>query len=541
MPSDDCERYRDFLSVIGEFGAFQKWLLIFMIPSAILFSFTYFGQIFMILVPRDFWCRIPELESRSKEEQLELAIPKLKNGDFDRCSMYERETGWADENQTRSKDSWASVSCPDGWTYDKEQLRYPTIATENNWVCEDLVLGTFTMTAFFVGSIIGCLVFGYVADHFGRVWAFLLANTCSLVGGCCTVLCQGFYSFTAARFIVGLAMNNCFIPIYILTMENVGLRHRTLVGNLSLALGFTLGGSLLPWVAHFCHNWRYFALAVSLPVSALIVLSIFLPESPNWLLSVGKIDRGVRVLRRAAKANGKTVPEDVWADLGRCYTIWYNDLRSEKTYNCLDLFRRFRRCCVMLVLIGLWMILALVYDVHVRAVFLMGTDTFLTFSLSTLTELPAGLVPMLLVDRIGRKPVAMAVMILSAVCSFLAIVLKHKWYVAIAAIFGRLFISTGFNVLQQWATEILPTVVRGQGMAIVNIVGCMGALLGPYIIYTERFVHSFPMITNTLMSIIAASLIVLLPETRNMVMPHTLEEAELRWTLCCGRQIIPEK
>ncbi|KAH8349473.1 hypothetical protein KR067_005564 [Drosophila pandora] len=533
MPSEDCERYKDFLPFIGEFGAFQKWLLVCMMPSAFLYSFTYFGQIFMIIVPKDYWCRIRDLETSPKDQQLALAIPKLKTGDFDKCSMYDLKSGWDDKNITHANETWPKVPCTNGWTYDKDQLHYSTIATENNWVCDDLVLGTFTMTAFFVGSMIGCLVLGFVADHCGRLWAFLLANTCSLVGGCCTALCKDFYSFTAARFVVGMAMNNCFIPIYILTLENVGVKYRTLVGNLSLALAFTLGGTLLPWVAYWSNDWRLFALVISLPVTFLIVMGIILPESPSWLLSVGKIDKGVKVLRKAARINNKTVSEEDWSELRRCYTLQYNNQQSEKTISCVDLFKRFRRCCVMTVLITFWMIIALVYDVHVRAVFLMGTDTFLTFSLSTLTEFPAGIVPMFLVDRVGRKPVAMSVMILCALCSLLAAVLPGKWDAAIAAIFGRLFIAIGFNVGQQWATEIIPTVVRGQGIAVINVMGCAGALLGPYVIYTEQFYHSFPMIANTFLSIVAAGLLILLPETNNEVLPQSLEEAEQRWTLCC--------
>lgn len=218
MPTDNGEQDPDFLPIIGEFGAYQKLLTFCMLPAAFLLAFSYMGQFFMILLPRQYWCRIRELQTRSKEEQLALAIPKLEDGEIDKCNMYKVETNWSDINVTEADDSWPKIPCDDGWIYDTKTLTYPTISTENNWVCPQDAFPTITFVVFFTGSILGCLVLGYITDHWGRVKSFFLANLFVLVGGCWTSLCNGFYCFNWARFVVGFGMSDGFVPIYILSV-----------------------------------------------------------------------------------------------------------------------------------------------------------------------------------------------------------------------------------------------------------------------------------------------------------------------------------
>ncbi|GFV39961.1 carcinine transporter [Trichonephila clavipes] len=57
-----------------------------------------------------------------------------------------------------------TVNCPNGWVYDFREL-YPTIATEMNWVCDNDQLPYQSQTIFYVGTSLGCVVFGLIADR----------------------------------------------------------------------------------------------------------------------------------------------------------------------------------------------------------------------------------------------------------------------------------------------------------------------------------------------------------------------------------------
>lgn len=63
VDSSQLMDFDDLLPHIGEFGRYQKILFLLMIPFAFFVAWTYFSQIFLTLVPQEFHCALPELES----------------------------------------------------------------------------------------------------------------------------------------------------------------------------------------------------------------------------------------------------------------------------------------------------------------------------------------------------------------------------------------------------------------------------------------------------------------------------------------------
>lgn len=61
--------FDDLLPHVGEFGRYQKILFLLMIPFAFFVAFVYFAQIFIIPVPEQHWCKIPELEHLTAEQR----------------------------------------------------------------------------------------------------------------------------------------------------------------------------------------------------------------------------------------------------------------------------------------------------------------------------------------------------------------------------------------------------------------------------------------------------------------------------------------
>lgn len=57
------EVFDDILVYIGEAGRYQ-WLLFFvLLPFTFVYAFLYFGQFFMMLIPEEHWCKVPEFEN----------------------------------------------------------------------------------------------------------------------------------------------------------------------------------------------------------------------------------------------------------------------------------------------------------------------------------------------------------------------------------------------------------------------------------------------------------------------------------------------
>lgn len=82
--------FESILSEVGDFGKYQKSLLLkFMVPTTFASAFYVLNVIFMVATP-DHWCYIPELSSTNLTESdiRDFAIPKLSDGSSSKCTMY---------------------------------------------------------------------------------------------------------------------------------------------------------------------------------------------------------------------------------------------------------------------------------------------------------------------------------------------------------------------------------------------------------------------------------------------------------------------
>ena len=53
----------------------------------------------------------------------------------------------------------------------------------------------------------------------------------------------------------------------------------------------------------------------------------------------------------------------------------------------------------------------------------------------------------------------------------------------VSALMGRMTIAAAYFVSLQYASELIPTVVRGRGVAMCEVVGGVGILVSPAIVY----------------------------------------------------------
>lgn len=53
---------------------------------------------------------------------------------------------------------------------------------------------------------------------------------------------------------------------------------------------------------------------------------------------------------------------------------------------------------------------------------------------------------------------------------------------------GRFCVNMSFNIGLQYGAELLPTVVRAQGISCVHMAGYAAALMSPYIVDLVRYI-----------------------------------------------------
>lgn len=528
--------FDDLLPHVGEFGRYQKILFLLMIPFAFFVAFVYFSQIFITITPEEHWCWVPELEHLSVEERRALAIPvEYEHGtEFDdgmasysKCSMYAVNYTEVLANNIRKADpSWPTQPCKHGWEYNFTDVPYRTAATDLEWVCENAYLATLSQSIFFVGAIVGGLLFGWIADRYGRIPALAGCNLIGFVAGVATVLSGNFWQFALCRFLVGFAFDNCFTMMYILVLEYVGPKWRTFVANMSIALFFTAASCALPWIAYYLANWKLFAVVTSAPLALAILTPWLVPESARWLVAQGKVDKAVSILKKFERINKKNVDARVYQDFTESCVRMQEEEAANKSYSVLDLFKTPRLRKITLLLIVIWMAISLVFDGHVRNVGSLGLDLFFTFTVAAATELPADTFLTFTLDRWGRRWLACGSMVFSGVFSLLATTFPIGPYSATLAMMGRFSVNISYNIGLQYAAELLPTVVRAQGVAFIHIMGYVASIVAPFVVYLSHISPSMPLIVLGIIGIFGGVLSLMLPETLGHDLPQTLVDGE---------------
>lgn len=85
-------------------------------------------------------------------------------------------------------------------------------------------------------------------------------------------------------------------------MEIVGTQWRAAITVL-YQIPYSLGHMSLAGLAYWFRNWQHLQLAITLPSIILLGYWWIVPESPRWLIAMGRQRAACRVLKRAAKIN----------------------------------------------------------------------------------------------------------------------------------------------------------------------------------------------------------------------------------------------
>lgn len=91
---------------------------------------------------------------------------------------------------------------------------------------------------------------------------------------------------------------------------------------------------------------------------------------------------------------------------------------------------------------------------------------------------------------------------------------------------GRFCVNISYNIGLQYAAELLPTVVRAQGVAFIHIMGYVASILAPFVVYLSYLSPDLPLLVLGFMGIIGGILTLFLPETLDHELPQTLKDGE---------------
>jgi MFS family permease len=169
---------------------------------------------------------------------------------------------------------------------------------------------------YLAGAVTGALLFGWLADKYGRRRLFYVTLGVYLAATALTALSFNFASFALFRFLTGAGIGGEYTAINSAIQELIPARYRghtDLVVNGSFWIGAAAGAAgalvlLQPGLLPADVGWR-----LAFGIGALLGLGIlflrrYLPESPRWLLTHGRADEASRVLLDIERSVGAVSP-----------------------------------------------------------------------------------------------------------------------------------------------------------------------------------------------------------------------------------------
>jgi sugar porter (SP) family MFS transporter len=343
----------------------------------------------------------------------------------------------------------------------------------STWMQEVLVI------AVLIGVMIGALIGGTVADRVGRrktlVWGAILF----IAGSILAPLSPNVYVLFVARTLLGIAVGFTSVtaPVYVSELAPPQSRGM-LIGLYQFALtsGIALADLVGYWFAA-SHGWRWMFAFGLLPALLFLFMVLTVPESPRWLFAQNRVAEAELVLKSYTdEAGARLLMEDIRVSLMTKMERRWSALWSPAVRGSLFIAVGF-----MLLVPATGINAVLYYGPQIFSLAGISSDKsaiFATF-LVAITNVLATVIALVLVDRVGRKPLLFAglggmtvALLMLAVCFHNQASLGHS--LGLIATSCLMFFITCYAfslgpIAWILVSEVFPLRLRGRGVAAATL------------------------------------------------------------------------
>jgi MFS transporter, putative metabolite:H+ symporter len=342
----------------------------------------------------------------------------------------------------------------------------------------------------FIGMFFGAALFGRLADRIGRRKAFLLGlswfSAFSLVGA----FAPSPALLVFARFLAGVGIGAVYPVADSYLADVLPKEHRGRLASYAYTCSFVavpFAAFLAWWLTQHSPlgvaGWRWLLALGASGAVIVFVLNRWLPESPRWLASAGRLEEAQRALNTFAAGSNvpavqlNTVPDIAHDGVGRPARSGLTQLRSAP-YNrrvvMLAVFHLFQTYGYY----GFGTLAALVLvsrGYTVTSSMLFSAVSFLGYPLGSLMSIP-------LMVRFERKFLLVGSIVAVAVFGLL---FATQSSVAVIILFGFLTTATSnvfSNVYHVYQAEIFPTAVRATAVGWTYSLSRLSSGAAPFVL-----------------------------------------------------------
>ncbi|XP_042204944.1 organic cation transporter protein-like [Homarus americanus] len=515
-------------SLLGQLGTGRWNMLHFVALSYCVSLPSYHTLAGAFLAPmQDYQCHPPDYQNNYRDNQSNIADLLLVGS----CSYLEknRDTG---ETSRRT--------CTQ-WTFDNTTFA-STVTSEYQLVCgREYLRATYTSIYMF-GVLVGAWFNGLLADKYGRrptitigsvVYALIAVGSCWVTTLSALLIC---------RFLLGTMHATILKTGYILAMEVSSPKVRSALG-IMMYLPWALGTMAWGGAAYLLRDWRWLQLVVSLPWFLFLPTLFLLEESPRWLAVQGYHSYALAVIQRAARWNKVTLPPP--HRILQIIKESQNEVRTSSPGRgeacvgesvlrgyCRSAFILVRTPRLRIITLGMfvnYLVVGMVYYGLSLSGNHLSEDPFVYMVLMGLVEVPAYTLMIPVVIHYGRRAPTIIFFFISA---FVLLCLPFipagcGWVMVTLAMAGKTTITSAFQILALYSSELFPTEVRTRGASTAFMMSRVGSMASPFITEYLGSVYPWaPSVVFGVASVVAGVATLALPETLGTALPDTIAHLE---------------
>jgi putative MFS transporter len=373
--------------------------------------------------------------------------------------------------------------------FDALSLAYVLPVLIGLWHLSAAQIGMLIATGY-IGQLVGAIFFGWMAEKHGRIksefWTILLMSVMSLV----CVFTGNIMGLMIARFVQGIGVGGGN-PVAAAYINELSLPHNRgrffmmyeLIFPLGLLAAAQAGTLLVPSI-----GWQSMFIVGGVPGLIIVCFIWFLPESPRWLISKGRLDEAEKIIEQIeASTPDRIVPKAKAPVL----LVGPDAATPGAKAGVRELFAPFYRRRTLVV----WTLWATAYFVNnglnnwlpslYKTVYHLPLQESLRLaSLSNVLSVIFVFVAALLVDKVGRRRWVICAFIISG------LLLLTLYLSGASSVYAVMLLGSGSYAVMGTATillflytpEIYPTRMRAVGTALATSWFRLASAVSPAIV-----------------------------------------------------------
>lgn len=367
-----------------------------------------------------------------------------------------------------------------------------------------------------IGLFFGSLLLGWLSDRIGRQKIYVANFVIITVASLLQFFVNDPITLFILRILIGIALGGDYAVGSTLLAEFAPKKYR---GFLLSALNvlWTVGYTLATLIGYYLEktgpdSWRWMLATGAIPAAIVLLLRIGTPESPRWLLSMGREQEARQIVKKFIGPN--TEIDDMIAE-AKQVSFGFKDLFT-KQIRLRTIFGGLFYVCIVLPYFAIYTFLPTILTQ------LGFEENFLVDTLLNIFLLIGAIAGLWFTEKMTRRAFIIYSFALLTISLFLVTVLPtsmHTFLFIAFAIF-TFVMSAVSNLTLVYPAELFPTEVRASGVGIVTAISRVGSAVGTFFLPLMSLTSS--MIGMTLVLLVGTIIsIAWAPETGRL----TLNEA----------------